>query len=158
MWVLNGPAGMMGGERELCRKHHYHPSVCSKGGLTSPHFLAAAAAAALPGSETPSRTSWSHFFVKDAARQVLIMSAESQIEALFKSNAVRGPFPPLAKVEALQSEQEGWCWLCCYLSDQLSVGAMVTMRCCSTIWYLVLMCWLHESPAHGWKWLMACCC
>lgn len=54
------------------------------------------------GSETPSRTSWSHFFVKDAARQALIMSAEAQIEALFKSSAVRGPFPPLAKVEALQ--------------------------------------------------------
>eukprot|EP00878_Enallax_costatus_P004227 GHUV01004457.1.p1 GENE.GHUV01004457.1~~GHUV01004457.1.p1 ORF type:complete len:357 (+),score=106.65 GHUV01004457.1:233-1303(+) len=54
------------------------------------------------GSETPSRTSWSHFFVKEAAKQALIMSAESQIEALFKSEAVRGPFPPLTKVEALQ--------------------------------------------------------
>lgn len=57
------------------------------------------------GSETPSRTSWSHFFVKDAAKHALIVSAEAQIEALFKSEAVRGPFPPLTKVEALQGER-----------------------------------------------------
>eukprot|EP00879_Flechtneria_rotunda_P003674 GHRR01003911.1.p1 GENE.GHRR01003911.1~~GHRR01003911.1.p1 ORF type:complete len:380 (+),score=161.98 GHRR01003911.1:1720-2859(+) len=57
------------------------------------------------GSETPSRTSWSHFFVKDAARHGLVAAAEAQIEALFKSAAVRGPFKCLAKVEAMQVVQ-----------------------------------------------------
>jgi hypothetical protein len=56
------------------------------------------------GSETPSRTSSGHFFVKDAARHPLILEAEAQIEALFNSSAVRGGYGPLAKVEALQGE------------------------------------------------------
>ncbi len=54
------------------------------------------------GSETPSRTSWSHFFVKDAARHPLVTIAEAYIEMLFDCPTVRGPMPPLAKVEALQ--------------------------------------------------------
>ena len=57
------------------------------------------------GSETPSRTSWGHFFVKDSARHPLILEAEAQIEALFNSAAVRGGYGPLAKVEALQGER-----------------------------------------------------
>jgi len=65
--------------------------------LTSPFALRT-------GSETPSRTSWGHFFVKDAAKHHLIVEAESQIEALFNSAAVRGGYGPLAKVEALQGE------------------------------------------------------
>lgn len=54
------------------------------------------------GSETPSRTSWSHFFVKDAAKHPLIVAAEGHIEALFGCAALRGPHKPLAKIEALQ--------------------------------------------------------
>ena len=59
-----------------------------------------------PGSETPSRTSWGHFFVKDSAKHPLIVEAEAQIEALFNSAAVRGGYGPLAKVEAIQGERE----------------------------------------------------
>ncbi|KAF8056253.1 hypothetical protein HT031_006441 [Scenedesmus sp. PABB004] len=54
------------------------------------------------GSETPSRTSWSHFFVKEAARHELVAAAEARVEALFGCAALRGPHPPLAKVEAMQ--------------------------------------------------------
>jgi hypothetical protein len=54
------------------------------------------------GSETPSRTSWSHFFVKDAAKHPLVAAAEGQIEALFGCPALRGPYKPLAKIEAIQ--------------------------------------------------------
>lgn len=57
------------------------------------------------GSETPSRTSWSHFFVRESAKHALIAAAEAQIEALFGCSAVRGPQRPLAKVEALQGEE-----------------------------------------------------
>jgi hypothetical protein len=65
------------------------------------------------GSETPSRTSWGHFFVKESARHPLIMESEAQIEALFNSAAVRGAYGPLAKVEAMQGE----CLVsCCILS------------------------------------------
>jgi hypothetical protein len=56
------------------------------------------------GSETPSRTSWSHFFVKDAAKHPMVAAAEGQIEALFGCVALRGPHKPLAKIEALQGE------------------------------------------------------
>jgi len=59
---------------------------------------------AAPGSETPSRTSWSHFFVKDAAKHNLVVAAESLIAALFASPTVIGPHKPLHKVEALQGE------------------------------------------------------
>lgn len=64
------------------------------------------------GNETPSRTSWSHFFVRDAADTALIKSAEAAIEALFSAPAVLGGRRPLAKTEALQGERgesEGLC-------------------------------------------------
>ncbi|KAI8474309.1 MAG: hypothetical protein J3K34DRAFT_518266 [Monoraphidium minutum] len=54
------------------------------------------------GNETPSRTSWSHFFVRDGAAAPLIRGAEASIEALFAAPAVLGGRAPLAKTEALQ--------------------------------------------------------
>jgi hypothetical protein len=54
------------------------------------------------GSETPSRTSWGHFFVNAAAQHELVVAAEARVAALFASPDVLGPFPPLSKVEAMQ--------------------------------------------------------
>lgn len=65
----------------------------------------------IAGSETPSRTSWSHFFVKDAAKHPLILAAEGHIEALFGCAALRGPHKPLAKIEALQGEAGSLMWV-----------------------------------------------
>jgi hypothetical protein len=74
-------------------------------------------AATAAGSETPSRTSLSHFFVKDAAKHPLVATAEGQIEALFGCPALRGPHKPLTKIEALQGMWRGfWVYVSCIAS------------------------------------------
>jgi hypothetical protein len=59
------------------------------------------------GNETPSRTSWSFFFVKADAEAPLIRAAEDSVRALFAAPAVLGSRPPLVKTEALQGGSGG---------------------------------------------------
>lgn len=90
------------------------------------------------GSETPSRTSWGHFFVRESARHPLILSAEAQIEVLFDSAVLRGGYGPLAKVEAIQ----GACAAAC--AGPLGSGTPDTPE----TWSLRLLCCLHVAWEH----------
>jgi hypothetical protein len=97
------------------RLHVHRLSSCPRllliDGFWGASACAAVAAAAGPrltrsrvatGTETPSRTSWSTFFTREAAETPLIRGAEAAIEALFAEPAVIGGLRPLAKTEALQ--------------------------------------------------------
>lgn len=89
------------------------------------------------GSETPSRTSWGHFFVRESARHPLILTAEAQIEALLNSAELRGGYGPLAKVEAIQ----GACAAAAACAGALVSGTPDTPE---TRW-LRLLCCLHVA-------------